>query len=257
MICREKLVDFTTSLIFGTNNDFLGIFGCRDLDDESHEEGAWVLASTAKDLPNDGIKLVERFRETIANISAQVFDFEVNNLEVEHSCNCPQCTYGMECPVDEHEEENYYDYYDGVNYDYYPQYNDDYYAYKDDHEENGEETPVYYYYYDEYPEEYEDYYYQDYNYQNNEDNQDYHYYDNYYDYHDQNLTETTGFNGTTEEYSNETPTESSIWSTFYGTEVAPTESNEDLMFTSEKTFVHEIAENSTEMYDTRRNETLE
>lgn len=154
-MCPDKLVNYGIDLIFGSQYEILGIFGCRELDSggQSHDEGAWVLASTNKALPNNPQELLDQFREAVTNISATSSDFSINDFSSEHSCSCPTCSYSMNCPADE--DPPVYDYYDGINYSNYPQYNYnyDYTTEKPESYPNYpayySNSPTYYYYYDD------------------------------------------------------------------------------------------------------------
>lgn len=156
LLCPEKLVSYDIDLIFGNEQELLGIFGCRNVDDNSHDEGAWVVASTNKDLPNNPQELLEQFREAVLNISAAVTDFLINDFSMEHSCSCPSCSYSMECPKEE--TETVYNYYDGVDYSNYPQYEANYDYASGDYESDSysdypnyyNDAPAYYYYDDDY-----------------------------------------------------------------------------------------------------------
>lgn len=142
-MCPEKLVDYRTSPIFGNQHEFLGFYGCLDIDKgQSHDEGAWVLAYTGKDLPSNPQELLEEFLDAASNMTALVSDFQINDFSSEHSCSCPSCSYTLECPADE--VEPVYDYYQGINYDDYPQYYSNNYDYE--YPNYYGDAPAYYYY---------------------------------------------------------------------------------------------------------------
>lgn len=146
-MCPEKLADFTINLIFGSGQEFLGFFGCRTLDDASHDEGAWILTSTTNDLPNNPQEILESFREAVKNMSATTTDFLINDFSVEQSCQCPTCDYTMYCPSDD-TQTAVYEYYGEVDFSNYPQdvVNDSSNEYGTYPNYNVDYNPVYYYY---------------------------------------------------------------------------------------------------------------
>lgn len=234
-MCPEKLVDYQIDLIFGLQKEFLGIFGCRNLDNsQSHDEGAWVVASTSKDLPMTPQELLEQFRAAVTNISAGISDFLINDFSTEHSCSCPKCSYTMECPDDE--VEPFYDSDDGMNYPDYSQYDYNY-----DYPNES---------YPEYKGDYgTDYVYDDYNYKDASYNEDY-----YHDYYknDKDTSRDMIMNEiakvinkftTTKFIMDGFSTESFTWETTVNLSI-----NES-SFLTEKSFITDGDENKTEILD--------
>lgn len=148
------MVKYATTVYLGSDPDSFAIFGCRNLENDAHDEGLWILTSTNVELPENPKMLLENFLLEISlnsNISATMEDFQINDFSTEHFCTCPECSYTMECPTDQGPEEEVV-YYDGIDYSSYPQYAD--YGEKSNSSQFNDNYsdgngPIYYYYDDD------------------------------------------------------------------------------------------------------------